>query len=115
MTHQETKARSTDPLTSHDAAAKAGELAKRHQRVILACLVAHGPGSKDRIATLTHLTGTQVARRTKELERLGCIEPTGLTVRSTAGRQERVWSAAEPCYFEAAGNVDRAKLGGANA
>ena len=104
-------ARRSDPATSHDAAAQAGGLAKRHQRVILACLVAHGPGSKDRIASLTNLTGTQVARRTPELERLGCIEITGAKVLSTAGCWERVWMASEPCYFEAMGEQGRISLG----
>lgn len=84
-------ARSTDPGTSHAAAASAKALQGDHHRLILACLEQHGPASKDRIAALTRLNGTQVARRTVELQRAGQIEPTGTTATSTAGRQERVW------------------------
>jgi predicted ArsR family transcriptional regulator len=84
-------ARRTDPRTSHEAAASAKDLQARHHRIILACLRDHGPASKDRIASLTNLTGTQVARRTTELERAGLIRDTGDKARSTAGRAERVW------------------------
>ena len=83
-------ARRSDPGTSHEAAESAKELAARHHRIILAAL-SRGPAGKDRIAALTNLSGTQVARRTCELHRAGKIEPTGRTVTSTAGRQEREW------------------------
>ena len=84
-------ARATDPATSHQAAAEARELAADHQRIILAALEAHGAAGKDRIAALTRLTGTQVARRTCELHKLGKIAPTGKNVLSTAKRAEREW------------------------
>jgi predicted ArsR family transcriptional regulator len=84
-------ARRTDPETSHQAAASAKELAVRHHGLILDCLKRHGPASKDRIAALTSLTGTQVARRTVELQRSGLIRDTGDKARSTSGRAERVW------------------------
>lgn len=83
-------ARRSDPATSHEAAESAKELAARHHRIILAAL-SRGPAGKDRIGTLTSLTGVQVCRRLTELERAGKIEPTGRTVTSTAGRQEREW------------------------
>ena len=85
-------ARRSDPVTSHQAAESAKELAARHHRIILAAL-SRGPAGKDRIAALTSLSGVQVARRTVELCRAGLIEPTGKTVRSTAGRAEREWRA----------------------
>jgi predicted ArsR family transcriptional regulator len=85
--------RRSDPRTSHEAAASAKDLQARHHRLIVACLKEHGPASKDRIAALTCLTGTQVARRTTELERAGLIRDTGDKARSTAGRAERVWGA----------------------
>ena len=83
-------ARRSDPATSHQAAESAKELAARHHKIILEAL-RRGPAGKDRIAALTQLTGTQVARRTCELQRQGLIEPTGVVVRSTAGRAEREW------------------------
>jgi len=68
--------------------------AARHHRIILACLEAHGPGGKDRIAALTSLTGVAVCRRLSELAKLKKIVPTGKTVQSTAGRAEREWRLA---------------------
>jgi hypothetical protein len=86
-------ARRSDPETSHQAAESAKELAARHHRIILGAL-RRGPAGKDRIGTLTSLTGVQVCRRLTELHRAGQIEPTGKTVASTAGRQEREWRVA---------------------
>jgi len=85
-------ARRTDPATSHQAAASAHELRDQHHSVILAALRAHGPSGKDRIAALTRLTGVQICRRLIELQRDGLIQPTGRTVLSTAGRNEREWA-----------------------
>ena len=90
----EPAARRRDPETSKQAAAKAKELASRHYRTILACLEAHGPAGKDRIASLTSLTGVAVCRRLTELQRLGKIYPTGRNVQSSAGRNEREWALA---------------------
>jgi predicted ArsR family transcriptional regulator len=86
-------ARYSDPITSKQAASQAVALQADHCALILACLKRHGPASKDRIAALTRLTGTQVARRTVELSRAGLIRDTGTKAPSTAGRQERVWGA----------------------
>lgn len=85
------RARSTDPATSHQAAASAKELQAKHHREILRALELYGPSGKDRIAALTRLTGVQVCRRLVELERAGSIEATGKKVHSTAGRAEREW------------------------
>ena len=85
------RVRSSDPLTSFQAADSAKELAKKHWRVIVVCLFQHGPMGKDSIATHTGLDGNQVARRLKELETQGWIELTGKTVASKSKRQEREW------------------------
>ena len=87
----EPRARVRDPETSHMAAAQAKELAARHHRIILGALEAHGPAGKDRIASLTSLTGVAVCRRLSELHKAGRITPTGRNVTSTAGRAEREW------------------------
>lgn len=87
-------ARASDPVTSHAAADSASEIQARHHRIILAALEQHGPAGKDRLAVLTSLTGVQVCRRLVELERMGKAKPTGRTVTSTAGRQEREWAVA---------------------
>jgi predicted transcriptional regulator len=85
------RVRSSDPLTSFQAADSAKELANKHGSLIVACLVQHGPLGKDGIATHTGLDGNQVARRLKELETLGLIGLTGKTVASKSKRQEREW------------------------
>lgn len=84
-------ARRADPETSKQAALQARELAARHHRIILGALEAHGPAGKDRIASLTSLTGVAVCRRLSELHKAGRIVPTGRNVQSTAGRSEREW------------------------
>lgn len=84
-------ARSTDPATSHQAAAAAKELQARHHRLILAALEQHGPMGKDGIASRTNLTAYQVGKRLTELGRVNAIRLTGRTVPSIAGRQEREW------------------------
>ena len=90
----EPAARASDPVTSHQAAAQARELAQQHHRIILAALEQHGPMGKDGIAARTNLTGVAVCRRLTELQRMGKIAPTGRTVLSTAGRHEREWARA---------------------
>lgn len=88
------RARRLDPATSHQAADSAKELAARHHRLIVQVLRDHGPCGKDGIGARTSLTGVQVCRRLTEMERLGSIVPTGRTVKSTSGRNEREWRAA---------------------
>jgi hypothetical protein len=85
-------ARHSDPETSHSAAAQAKELQGQHQRLILACLEAHGALGKDGIAARTRLDGVQTCRRLTELARAGLIRDTGFRTPSTAGRMERVWA-----------------------
>lgn len=83
-------ARKNDPVESHQAAASAKQLQADHHCLILGAL-RRGAAGKDRIASITRLSGTQVARRTTELYRSGAIKPTGRTVTSASGRQEREW------------------------
>ena len=87
-------ARTTDPATSHQAAAQARELALDHHGLILSVLYCYGPMGKDGIAARTSLSGVAVCRRLAELQRMGKIAPTGKTVLSTAGRHEREWARA---------------------
>lgn len=89
----EPNARATDPMTSHEAAESATDLAERHKKMILEALRKHGPMGKDSIATRTGLDGVQVARRMKELETADLAEPTGKRVPSATGRSEREWRA----------------------
>lgn len=86
------RVRSSDPVTSFEAAEQIKESAKQHHQVILECLKTHGALGKDGIASLTKLDGNQVARRLSELKTLGHIQLTGKTVKSNSGRNEREWS-----------------------
>jgi predicted ArsR family transcriptional regulator len=83
-------ARSSDPVTSHQAAAQAGGLATKHQRQILAALL-EGPAGASGIAARCGLLPHQVNKRIAELARDGRIVQTGRTVTSSSGRGEREW------------------------
>lgn len=89
----EPRARNTDPITSHLAAASAKELASQHQILVLGAL-RRGPAGVDRIAAITKLTTYQVSKRMAELQRSGAIVLTGKTVQSTSGRAQREWATA---------------------
>lgn len=85
------RARSTDAITSFQAADSVKDVAKMHNEVIVAALQRFGPMGKDQIAVSTGLQANQVSRRLSELEKLGLIELTGQTVKSASGRNEREW------------------------
>jgi predicted transcriptional regulator len=87
------RVRSTDPLTSFEAADSIKESVSQHHQVILDCLQQHGPLGKDGISARTDLDGNQVARRLNEMKIIGLIELTGNTVKSNSGRNEREWQA----------------------
>jgi len=86
------RARNTDPLTSHLAAAQV-TTAGAHYAQIHEALTLYGPAGKDRIAALAGLEPSQVARRLPEMRRLGLVGLTGETVQSNSGRAEREWQA----------------------
>ena len=72
-----TRARRTDPETSHKAAARASQFATSHAGRILLALQQHGPRSARGLRRSTRLTVVQIDRRLPELKRLGLAEPTG--------------------------------------
>ena len=86
------RVRTTDPLTSFEAAEAIKPIVSQHYQTILECLQKHGALGKDGIASLTNLDGNQVARRLNEMKVLGLIYLTGKTVKSNSGRNEREWS-----------------------
>ena len=87
------RARTTDPVTSHQAAEQVTTTSK-HFQIIQDALVEHGPMGKDQIAQKTGLDPNAVARRLPELKRMALVELTGKTVQSKAGRKEREWKAS---------------------
>jgi predicted transcriptional regulator len=86
------RVRSTDPLTSFEAAEAIKPVVAQHHQIILDCLQTHGALGKDGIASLSGLDGNQVARRLNEMKVLGLIHLTGNTVKSNSGRNEREWN-----------------------
>ncbi len=87
------RARRTDPLTSHLAAASATKFAGTHQMQIHALLITYGPMTADEIAAHLRMTGHQCNKRLPELQRLGIARPTGHTRPGISGRMQRVWEA----------------------
>ena len=87
------RVRSSDPVTSYEAADAVKELASKHFSTIVDCLQAYGALGKDGIARHSGLDANQVARRLNELEKMNLIQLTGRTVKSQAGRNEREWRA----------------------
>jgi hypothetical protein len=86
------RVRTTDPLTSFEAAESIKPVVSKHYEIILDCLKSYGAMGKDGIASLTNLEGNQVARRLNEMQRMNLIYLTGKTVKSNSGRNEREWS-----------------------
>ena len=86
------RVRTTDPLTSFEAAESIKPVVNKHYDIILECLQTYGALGKDGISSLTKLNNMQVARRLHEMERINLIHLTGKTVKSNSGRNEREWS-----------------------
>lgn len=76
-------ARTSDPATSHKAAARATTFRGDHARRIVAALEL-GPAGQTEIAARAGMTVAQVSKRLKELREAGAIERTG---REVAGRE----------------------------
>jgi predicted transcriptional regulator len=85
------RVRSEDPITSYQAADSIKEVAPKHFKIILEALKEHGPMGKDGIASKTGLNPNAVSRRLPELQKLDLVAPTGRTVKSLSGREEREW------------------------
>ena len=86
------RVRTTDPLTSFEAAEAIKPVVNKHYDIILGCLQTYGALGKDGIASLTKLESNQVARRLNEMQKIGLIHLTGRTVKSNSGRNEREWA-----------------------
>ena len=85
------RVRTSDPITSYEAADSAKDLASKHFSMIVDTLKAHGALGKDGIAQHSGLDPNQVARRLNELSNMNLIQLTGRTVKSKSGRNEREW------------------------
>lgn len=95
-------ARSTDPETSHAAAASVGDL-RLSQASVLRFLTAFGPMSDELLCTIYDKFWRQyeypqqspsgIRSRRAELVRLGLVVDTGEKVEMTTGRMAKVWGA----------------------
>lgn len=85
----EPRARSTDPATSHAAAAKAKRFAIDHRAAIVGALFL--PGTCYDIARRTGLDHVAVARRMRELIEAGQVRDTGKTAAGANGRECTVY------------------------
>jgi predicted transcriptional regulator len=84
------RARSTDPITSFEAAEQVKP--DKHFAMIVDCLHTHGPLGKDGIATRLGLESSAISRRLPELQKMGIVKLTGKIVKSSKNRNEREWS-----------------------
>ncbi|CAB4174370.1 Winged helix-turn-helix DNA-binding [uncultured Caudovirales phage] len=97
MSDYMTKARITDPTTSHIAAHKSKNLNRKHQAQIMDILSNKGHHTIYHLAEATGLDVHQVARRMKELEAKGLamvvvgIDNKPETMFNSKGRPCRVW------------------------
>jgi predicted transcriptional regulator len=89
----EPRARTSDPVTSHAAAASMLEAADVQRAILVNLLRAHGPMTADELDALAGWRVTTSGRRLGELERLGRVERTEATRPTSSGRAALVWRA----------------------
>ena len=83
------RARKSDPVTSHRAAAKVAGSASAH-RALIVDAIRRKPGMTYReIASYTGLEPVAVGRRLVEAERMGAVRPG--VERTIGGRAMRLW------------------------
>ncbi len=87
-----TLARTSDPATSHQAAARVHEIAKAQEEAIVRTLGQYGPMTCDQIAERLGWETSQVNRRTPELKARGVLRVKAIG-KSKSGRAARVWEA----------------------
>jgi len=85
------RVRTSDPTTSHQAAASIADVSS-HYAQILEALSTIGPLGKDGISFYSKLDPNQIARRLNEMQKIGLIRLTGKTVKSNSNSQEREWT-----------------------
>jgi predicted HTH transcriptional regulator len=85
-----TRARRTDPMTSHAAAIKAVAFSASHAGQILAVLKKDGPRSPHELSQVLGLTVVQIDRRLPDLKAKGLARPTGID-----RGPSRVWEAVK--------------------
>lgn len=89
-------ARSTDPITSHMAAARVSEFAGSHQEIILGVLKRFGPLDPEQLEFYTGIPAYAIRKRLPELQKTNLARPLSLDEAvsyTESGRRQRVWEA----------------------
>ena len=86
--------RSSDPITSFQAADGAKAFIRTHEKKIIETLTRFGASGVDKIAFYSEIEPHAVGKRMRALHIRGDIELTGRTVKSESGRNQREWMAA---------------------
>lgn len=84
-------ARTSDPVTSHQAAARVAEFAGAQRARVLEALPAGLELGAEEIADRTSMDAYQVRKRLPELQARGLARPTERTRTTRSGRGERIW------------------------
>jgi hypothetical protein len=90
-----TRARLTDPGTSHEAAASTVQTSAHQRRLVILALEAAGPMTADEIDAYLRWRPTTAGRRLHELRQVGMIRTTGVTKPTRSGRRAEVWELVE--------------------
>ena len=87
ISHGDQKARSTDPVVSHDAAESMEGHAKEQEAVVLAIYAAYGELTAEEVS---RHAGQNLWRRVSDLLKAGNLVDTGRTRVNASGRKARV-------------------------
>ena len=90
-----TRARLTNPGTSHAAAAEAVQTSAHQRRLVILALEAAGPMTADEVDAYLGWRPTTAGRRMHELAHQGVIRTTGEERRTRSGRMAEVWTVTE--------------------
>lgn len=86
------KARASDPITSHEAAASV--YMTEGQRIVLRALLTIGPMPDEELVASVNLSPSGARSRRAELVSMGLVEDSGETAVTSTGRRAIVWRAA---------------------
>jgi len=90
-----TRARLTNPGTSHEASEATVQTSAHQRRLVILALEAAGPMTADGIDSYLGWRDTTAGRRLSELARLGAVRTTGDTQPTRSGRSAEVWQLTE--------------------
>lgn len=102
-TNTKTMVRSTDPLTSYQAAIDTSQKAPNHRLLALHALLQYGPMTDFELADRTGLQQTSIGKRRKDCQELGLVDfymPMGEKERrkTPSGSSAYVWQITELGY-----------------